>query len=129
MPDDVQLYRAPRINRCLDLIPIQLHAFTAVPLHALAGGGMCSLALHAACTASIVAALALTTGSSAQPQKSSLVHSGTPPWVGAPTDCAIRELAWRFGKTLQPSRGEFRSLFDALQLDLCGIAPPPHVHE
>jgi hypothetical protein len=90
---------------------------------------MCSLALHAACTASIMATLALTTGSSAQPRKSSLVHSGTPPWVGAATDCTIRELAWRFGKTLQPSRGEFRSLFDALQLDLCGIAPPPHVHE
>lgn len=53
-----------------------------------------------------------------------MVHSGTPWDVDPATDCAIRELAWEYGQTLMPARGEFRSLFDALQLASCGLARP-----
>ena len=41
------------------------------------------------------------------------------------TDCAVRAAAWAYGKKLQPTKGAFRALFDALQLDACGVAPPP----
>eukprot|EP01048_Picozoa_sp_COSAG05_P005358 COSAG05_NODE_316_length_11576_cov_16.975342_1_plen_317_part_00 len=41
------------------------------------------------------------------------------------TDCAVRAAAWAYGKKLQPTKGAFRALFDALQLGACGVAPPP----
>ena len=53
-----------------------------------------------------------------------MVHSGTPEGVSHETDCAIRQFAWEFGRRLQPSRGEFKSLFDALQLSACGVTTP-----
>ena len=34
-------------------------------------------------------------------------------------DCAIKELAWSYAKKLQPQRGTFKSVFDALQLQKC----------
>ena len=34
-------------------------------------------------------------------------------------DCAIKELAWSYAKKLQPQRGSFKSVFDALQLQKC----------
>ena len=49
-----------------------------------------------------------------------MVHSGTPGGVPPSADCAIRKFAWEYGKSLQPSRGDFKSLFDALQLGACG---------
>ena len=62
------------------------------------------------------------------PTTHQLVHSGTPAGIDPSTDCAIRKLAWRYGKRLKPSRGGFRPLFDALQVSrpavlygLCGI--------
>ncbi len=42
----------------------------------------------------------------------------------ASADCAIREAAWEYGKKIQPQRGEFKSLYDALQLGACGITAP-----
>jgi hypothetical protein len=49
------------------------------------------------------------------------VHSGTPSGISPETDCAMRTFAWEYGKTLQPSRGAFKSLYDALQLGACGV--------
>jgi hypothetical protein len=49
-----------------------------------------------------------------------MVHSGTPQGVPPQSDCAIRQFAWEYGRRLQPGRGEFKSLFDALQLGGCG---------
>eukprot|EP01044_Picomonas_judraskeda_P029818 COSAG03_NODE_10480_length_648_cov_1.969035_1_plen_143_part_10 len=54
-----------------------------------------------------------------------MVNSGTPRGVSLSTDCAIRELAYTFGKELKPEKGEWRALHDALQLGACGLAAPP----
>ena len=55
-----------------------------------------------------------------------MVHSGTPVGVPASADCAIRQLAYEQGKKLVPRRGDFKSLFDALQLGACpGASPEP----
>ena len=51
-------------------------------------------------------------------------HSGSPANIAASTDCAIRELAWEYGKKLRPDRGDFSTLFDALQLGACNISSP-----
>ena len=51
-------------------------------------------------------------------------HSGTPMGITASFDCKAREAAWKFGKELLPSRGEFSTLFDALQLSACGHTRP-----
>ena len=48
-----------------------------------------------------------------------MVHSGTPPDVPASSDCAIRHIAWQYGRELLPNRGDFKTLFDALQLGAC----------
>lgn len=53
-----------------------------------------------------------------------MVHSGTPGGVPPDADCAIRKFAWEYGKSLQPARGDFKSLFDALQLGACGETTP-----
>ena len=37
-------------------------------------------------------------------------------------DCAIKELAWSYAKKLQPQRGSFKSVFDALQLQKCNTS-------
>mmetsp|Transcript_13516 Transcript_13516/g.34497 ORF Transcript_13516/g.34497 Transcript_13516/m.34497 type:complete len:957 (-) Transcript_13516:26-2896(-) len=51
-------------------------------------------------------------------------NSGTPYRVPISTDCALRQLAWEEGKALLPQQGDFPSLFDALQLGVCGLARP-----
>lgn len=53
-----------------------------------------------------------------------MVNSGTPGGVPAHYDCAVREHAWEFGKATLPSRGDFKSLFDALQLQHCNVSAP-----
>ena len=50
--------------------------------------------------------------------------AGTPPQVPPSFDCGVRRAAWEYGKETLPSRGEFRTLFDALQLEECGENPP-----
>jgi hypothetical protein len=62
---------------------------------------------------------------SAAPSPGQLVHSGTPPGIAPETDCAMRQLAWEYGRKLQPSRGAFKTLYDALQLGACGVPLPP----
>jgi hypothetical protein len=66
-------------------------------------------------------ALFLMVRAGASPQ---LVHSGTPLGVSTETDCAMRTFAWEYGKTLQPRREGFKSLYDALQLFACGVRVP-----
>ena len=50
--------------------------------------------------------------------------SGSPAGVSQATDCAIRRAAWAYGKKLLPRKKSFKTLFDALQLDACGVTPP-----
>ena len=54
-----------------------------------------------------------------------MVNSGTPPGVPLGADCAIREMAYGFGKALKPEKGGWRALHDALQLGACGLPAPP----
>ena len=79
-----------------------------------------SLRASLACL-TLTLALARSTAQAAEPR---LVHSGTPSGIDANTDCAIRKFAWEYGQTLQPARGSFKSLFDALQLGACGVPAP-----
>jgi hypothetical protein len=58
-----------------------------------------------------------------------MVFSGTPSGVPAATDCAIRQLAWEYGRKLQPARGGFQTLYDALQLGACNVTRPPAAAE
>ena len=39
-------------------------------------------------------------------------------------DCAVRRFAYEYGKQTLPRRGEFRTLFDALQLQACNMTAP-----
>ena len=66
-------------------------------------------------------------------------NSGSPANVPSAVDCAVRNLAYEYGKKLLPERGTFRTLFDSMQLQFCNqtspanfdiytppiIAPPP----
>ena len=45
---------------------------------------------------------------------SGMINSGTPDGVPASFDCALRSLAYDYGRALLPGRGTFRTLFDAL---------------
>jgi len=56
-------------------------------------------------------------------------HSGTPPGITAAFDCAARNATWHFGRSLLPERASFVTLFDALQLQACGLARPLAVDE
>ena len=48
--------------------------------------------------------------------------SDTPVNVDPKLDCALKELAWQYGKKLQPWRGSFESAYDALQLSSCNTS-------
>ena len=37
-------------------------------------------------------------------------------------DCAIKQLAWEYGKKLQPWYGDFKAVYDALQLSRCNVS-------
>ena len=54
-----------------------------------------------------------------------MIYSGTPIGVPPSADCALRTLAWEYGKKLQPNRSGFRTLYDALQLHACNVTAPP----
>ena len=51
-------------------------------------------------------------------------HAGTPPGVSHSFDCAARKAAYSFGQALLPDRGDFKSLFQALQLQACNMTTP-----
>ena len=59
----------------------------------------------------------------------SMPNSGTPANVPEDVDCAIRALAWEYGKSLLPERGDFRTLFDAMQLSFCNLSTPAQMDE
>ena len=40
-------------------------------------------------------------------------------------DCEVRKHAWEFARATLPARGGFRTAYDALQLDVCGVPAPP----
>jgi hypothetical protein len=43
-------------------------------------------------------------------------HDGTPAGISPTYNCAARIAAYHYGQSLLPSRGTFKSLFEALQL-------------
>ena len=52
-------------------------------------------------------------------------NGGTPKNIPLSFDCAVRTAAWEFGKKTLARRGDFKTLFDALQLENgCGVTPP-----
>ena len=51
-------------------------------------------------------------------------HAGTPPGITHSFDCAARKAAYSFGQALLPSRGSFKTLFQALQLQACNMTTP-----
>ena len=54
-----------------------------------------------------------------------MTHSGSPTYGVPPTfDCKARFAAWEYGKHLLPKRGDFRTLFEALQLHDCNLETP-----
>ena len=54
------------------------------------------------------------------------INPGTPGGIPPSYDCKARQHAWEFGKATLPQRGEFKTLYDALQLQACGVATPQH---
>jgi len=56
-----------------------------------------------------------------------MINPGTPPGVPASYDCAVRIHAYEFGKATLPQRGEFRTLYDALQLHACNVTTPTSI--
>jgi hypothetical protein len=50
-----------------------------------------------------------------------MIQPGTPPNVPPEFDCAMRTLAWEYGKKKLPERGEFRTLFESLQLQVAAL--------
>ena len=60
------------------------------------------------CVAQLVAGA---TSAAALSQLQPMVHSGTPAGVPEKADCAIRQLAWEYGRKLQPTRGAFKDLY------------------
>ena len=51
-------------------------------------------------------------------------YSGTPAGVPPSFDCAARALAYTYGRQLAPHRGQFKSLYDALQVGLPSSGVP-----
>ena len=51
----------------------------------------------------------------------SMIQPGTPPGVPPEFDCAMRSLAWKYGKKKLPERGDFKTLFESLQLQVCAM--------
>eukprot|EP00041_Stephanoeca_diplocostata_P034294 m.1157080 g.1157080 ORF g.1157080 m.1157080 type:complete len:652 (+) comp24495_c0_seq3:52-2007(+) len=58
------------------------------------------------------------------PGKKCFWNQGTRSGVTKSFDCASRKHAWEFAKATLPERGSFKSAYDALQLDVCGIPTP-----
>lgn len=56
-------------------------------------------------------------------------HAGTPPGITESFDCAARKAAYSFGQALLPSRGSFKTLFRALQLQACNMTTPAVMDE
>lgn len=51
-----------------------------------------------------------------------MANGGTPAGIPVKTDCHLRQFVWEAGQKLMPRRGQFKTLFDAMQLDACGVA-------
>ena len=92
---------------------------------------MCHTVLHIATAVALCGEVhsAATAPPPPPPPVPGMVHSGTPGGIPASTDCAVRKLAWEYGQKLQPSRGGFRTLYDALQLGACNVTAPGELDE
>ena len=78
---------------------------------------LCAVAAAAAAPPARAPASSISEGGAPVP----LTHGGSPVGVSLETDCAIRQLAYEYGRKIQPSRGAFKTLHDALQLGACGV--------
>ena len=83
-----------------------------------------ALAASAAASGATVARTVNPYVNSAVSDSPGFLHSGTPPDVPPAADCAIRELAYQYGQKLAPHKQGFKSLYEALQLHACAVAPP-----
>ena len=72
---------------------------------------------------------AVAVAAAAAPAAPAFRNQGTPPNVSASFDCESRRHAYEFAKTTLPHRGEFRTVFDALQLQACGLTPPSEMDD
>jgi len=52
------------------------------------------------------------------------INPGTPNGVPPSFDCEVRKLAWEYSKLLRPDKQNFRSVFEALQLQNCNMSTP-----
>eukprot|EP01084_Bolivina_argentea_P067214 122453_1 len=52
------------------------------------------------------------------------INPGTPSGITSTFDCAVREYAYEYAKSLQPWHGTFVHIFDALQLEACNQTRP-----
>ena len=76
---------------------------------------------------SAVAAQPTSYAADAYPTTSALngmIQPGTPDGVPPEFDCAMRAFAYEVGKAKLPERGDFRSLFESLQLQYCNMTTP-----
>eukprot|EP00729_Bicosta_minor_P010214 gene10214-3047_t len=60
----------------------------------------------------------------APPGYSNMLFNGSPSGVPPKTDCTIRKAAWDYAKKLQPQKKGFKQVYNALQLQNCGIPSP-----
>ena len=59
------------------------------------------------------------------PTTANFIHPGTPKGITTSYDCSVRKAAYAYGKKLMPHKGDFKSLFDALQLENgCNVTSP-----
>jgi hypothetical protein len=58
-----------------------------------------------------------------------MINPGTPPGITNAFDCKVRSFAYDYGKKLLPQRGDFRTLFEALQLQACNMTTPAKMDE
>ena len=50
------------------------------------------------------------------------LFNGSPSGVPPKTDCTIRKAAWDYAKKLQPQKKGFKQVYNALQLQNCGVS-------
>ena len=57
------------------------------------------------------------------------INPGVPQGVPLSYDCAARTHAYEYGKQILPKKGQFRDLFDSLQLQSCNVTTPTEAPE
>ena len=74
--------------------------------------------------ATVLLLAASASAAGAPPSVRPMHNGGTPGGIPPKTDCNLREFMWEAGKKLMPRRGTFKTLFDSMQLETCGVEGP-----